>query len=267
LRVRQITMDDAHIFCTPEQIQDEITGVLKLIKKFYELFELQPRYYLSTRPDDAMGSEDIWQNAEKALAGALDANELEYNIKEKDGAFYGPKIDIHIKDALNRDWQIATIQLDFNLPERFDLTYEGSDGVKHRPVMIHRAIFGSFERFLGMLIEHLAGNFPLWLAPVQLVVIPITDNQLDYALSVLNRLKVKKFRAMIDNRNEKIGYKIREWELKKVPYMLVLGEKEKLNNNITVRARKQGDLGVFGLDEFLNRITEERDQKKMIIHK
>src|SRR4030095_7771422 len=186
-RVRQITMDDAHIFCTPEQIQAEITGVMGLIKKFYALFNLEPSFFLATRPDEALGSKETWDKAEAALAAALDANSLKYELKEKDGAFYGPKIDINIKDVLNRDWQIATIQLDYNLPERFDLTYEGSDGQKHRPVMIHRAIFGSFERFIGLLIEHFAGNFPLWLSPVQAAVIPITDNQTEYAAEIYNK--------------------------------------------------------------------------------
>lgn len=262
-RVRQITMDDAHIFCTPEQILQEITGVMGLIKRFYALFELEPKYYLSTMPDEAMGSKEVWDNAEKSLAAALDANGLAYEVKEKDGAFYGPKIDIHIKDALNRDWQIATIQLDYNLPERFDLTYEGSDGSKHRPVMVHRAIFGSFERFFGMIIEHFAGNFPLWLAPIQAAVVSITDNQNDYAKKVCDRLKESGIRAELDQRSEKVGYKIRDWETKKVPYMIVVGDKEKQNNNITVRVHKKGDLGVFELDKFISSLAEERDSKKI----
>jgi threonyl-tRNA synthetase len=262
-RVRQITMDDAHIFCTPEQIQQEITGVMGLIKRFYALFELTPKYYLATRPDEALGTKEVWDKAEASLASALEANGLEYEVKEKDGAFYGPKIDIHIKDALNRNWQIATIQLDYNLPERFDLTYEGSDGQKHRPVMVHRAIFGSFERFIGMLIEHFAGNFPLWLAPVQAAVLPITDNQMEYADSVYRILKQAGIRAELDNRSEKVGYKIRDWETKKVPYMIVLGDKEKQAGNITVRAHGKGDLGKFETNDFLNVLTEERDSRKI----
>ena len=262
-RVRQITMDDAHIFCTPEQIQDEITGVMRLVKQFYALFNFTPSYSLATRPDEALGSKETWNKAEASLAVALDANGLEYEVKEKDGAFYGPKIDINIKDALNRDWQIATIQLDYNLPERFDLTYEGSDGQKHKPVVIHRAIFGSFERFIGLLIEHYAGNFPLWLAPIQVAVVPITDNQMDYAKEIYNKLKENKFRAELDDRNEKVGYKIRDWETKKVPYMIVIGEKEKQSNNITVRAHKKGDLGTFNLDDFMGSLTEERNSKKI----
>lgn len=262
-RVRQITMDDAHIFCTPDQIQQEITGVMGLIKRFYALFGLEPRFYLSTRPDEAMGTKEAWDNAEAALAAALDANDLKYEVKEKDGAFYGPKIDVHIKDALNRDWQIATIQLDSNLPERFDLTYEGSDGQKHRPVMVHRAIFGSFERFIGMIIEHFGGNFPLWLSPLQVAVLAITDNHLEYAKEINDKLKNAGFRTALDDRSEKVGYKIRDWETKKVPYMIVLGDKEKQNGNITVRAHKKGDLGVFELDKFIAQLSEERDTKKI----
>jgi len=260
-RVRQITMDDAHIFCTPEQIQQEITGVMDLVKTFYALFGLKPRYYLATMPDEAMGSKETWDNAEAALAAALKANNLEYEVKEKDGAFYGPKIDIHIKDALNRNWQIATIQLDYQMPERFDLVYEGSDGQKHRPIMIHRAIFGSFERFMGIMIEHFAGNFPLWIAPVQLAVIPITDNQNDYAKDIFDILYSNGFRVKLDKRNEKIGYKIRDWEIKKVPYMVIVGEKEKQSGNISVRVHKKGDLGTFRLDEFINTINEEKNNK------
>lgn len=262
-RVRQITMDDAHIFCTPEQIQQEITGVMGLIKRFYALFGLEPRFCLSTRPDNAMGTKEVWDNAEAALAAALQANDLKYDVNEKDGAFYGPKIDVNIKDALNRDWQIATIQLDYNLPERFDLTYEGSDGQKHRPVMVHRAIFGSFERFIGMIIEHFAGNFPLWLSPFQVAVLPITDNQLDYANKVYAKFKAAGFRTELDSRSEKVGYKIRDWETKKVPYMIVLGDKEMQAGNITVRAHKKGDLGKFELDAFINSLIEERDSKKI----
>jgi threonyl-tRNA synthetase len=262
-RVRQITMDDAHIFCTPEQIQQEITGVMGLVKRFYSLFNLEPAYSIATRPDEALGSKEVWDKAEAALAAALEANGLKYKLNEKEGAFYGPKIDINIKDALKRDWQIATIQLDYNLPERFDLTYEGSDGQKHRPVMIHRAIFGSFERFIGVLIEHFAGNFPLWLAPVQAAVVPITDNQLDYAVEIFNKLKENEFRAKLDDRNEKVGYKIRDWETRKVPYMIVLGEKEKQNKNITVRAHKKGDLGAFALNDFIASLKEERNSKKI----
>lgn len=262
-RVRQITMDDAHIFCTPEQILQEITGVMKLVKQFYALFNFTPSYYLSTRPDEALGSKETWDRAEESLAEALKANNMVYEVKDKDGAFYGPKIDVHIKDALNRNWQIATIQLDFQLPERFDLTYEGSDGQKHRPVMIHRAIFGSFERFLGILIEHFGGNFPLWLAPVQVAILTITEKQNNYGCEIYNLLRTKGFRVEADGRNEKIGYKIREWETKKVPYMIILGDKEIQNNNITVRAHTKGDLGTFEIEKFVEDLLNERSDKRI----
>jgi threonyl-tRNA synthetase len=256
-RVRQITMDDAHIFCTEEQIQQEITGVLELVKKFYSIFGFSPTFYLSTMPEKAMGSKETWDNAEKALEQALIVNKLQYKINKGEGAFYGPKIDIFIKDALNRDWQMATIQLDYQMPERFDLTYDGADGQKHRPVMIHRAIFGSFERFVGVLIEHTAGNLPFWISPVQVVVMPITENQNDYADSVFKIFYGKGFRAELDLRSEKIGYKIREWENKKVPYMVILGEKEKSSGNISVRAHLKGDLGAFTLHDFTAKLEKE----------
>jgi threonyl-tRNA synthetase len=264
LRVRQITMDDAHIFCTNEQIQQEISGVLRLVNEFYLTFGFIPKFNLSTRPDVFMGEIESWNFAEKALENALVANNVNYKVKPKDGAFYGPKIDIQISDALKREWQLATIQLDYQMPERFDLTYEGSDGLRHRPAMIHRAILGSFERFIGILIEHFAGYFPLWLAPLQAVVIPITDNQADYAGSVANKLKELNFRISLDNRSEKVGYKIRDWESKKVPYMVILGDKEKSNGNISVRQHKKGDLGNFDIGEFIGKIVKERDSKSII---
>lgn len=260
-RVRQITMDDAHIFCTNEQIQEEITGVLGLVKDFYHQFGFEPTFCFSTMPDEAMGEKAVWDAAEKSLELALTANDIDYKVKEKDGAFYGPKIDIHIKDSLKRDWQLATIQLDFQMPERFDLTYEGSDGKKHRPVIIHRAIFGSFERFIGILIEHYAGNFPLWLAPIQLVVIPITDILKDYADIVYEKLIKSGFRCELDARNEKVGYRIREWEIKKVPYMIILGAKEKSSGNISVRAHKRGDLGNFVIEDFIKKLVEKEEHK------
>lgn len=259
-RVRQITMDDAHIFCTDDQILQEITGVLGLVKRFYSVFGFSPTFYLSTRPEKALGSVETWTKAEQALEEALKINELPYKINKGDGAFYGPKIDIFIKDALKRDWQMATVQLDYQMPERFQLEYDGSDGLKHRPVMIHRAIFGSFERFLGVLIEHFAGNFPLWIAPIQLVVMPITDNQNEYANQVYAKFK-EKFRVEIDLRSEKVSYKIREWETKKVPYMIVVGEKEKTNNSISVRVHKRGDLGTFNTEDFFKKIEEENNLK------
>ena len=260
-RVRQFTMDDAHIFCRYDQILEEITKVLQLMTETYSAFGFVPKYYLSTRPDEAMGEVELWNQAEDSLAKALKANKLEYKVNEKDGAFYGPKIDVHIKDALNRTWQLATVQLDFNLPERFDLTYEGSDGQKHRPVMIHRAIYGSFERFIGILTEHYAGNFPLWIAPVQLAVMSITDTQMDYATKIYEALRDEKLRVYIDARNEKIGYKIREAENRKIPYMIILGDKEKENNNISVRKHGKGDIGKFELQEFIQKIKLEISRK------
>lgn len=260
-RVRQITMDDAHIFCTPEQIQQEISGVIKLIKIFYSTFNFESVFSLSTRPDKAMGDKKTWDVAESALHSALKANDLNYKVNEKDGAFYGPKIDVKIKDALSREWQIATVQLDYQMPERFDLTYEGNDGKKHRPIMIHRAIFGSFERFLGILIEHYAGNFPIWFSPVQVAVLSITDNVADYAKQVYKILFDENIRVILDVRNEKIGYKIREAENKKVNYMIILGDKEKENKTLSVRKHLKGDTGNIELKEFLEKIKFEIKNK------
>jgi threonyl-tRNA synthetase len=260
-RVRQITMDDAHIFCTDDQILEEITGVLKLGLEIYKTFGFKPNYFLSTRPDKAMGEIEVWNKAEASLKAALKANNLDFHVNEKDGAFYGPKIDIHIKDALNRTWQLATVQLDYQMPERFDLTYEGSDGKKHRPVMIHRALFGSFERFLAILTEHYAGNFPLWISPVQVAVLSITDVVNEYAKKIYNELKKNGIRVIFDERNEKIGYKIREAESKKVPYMIVIGEKEKELGNISIREHKKGDIGKFELKEFIENLKLKISQK------
>jgi threonyl-tRNA synthetase len=254
-RVRQITMDDAHIFCTPEQIQQEISGVLSLMKDIYYTFGFTPNYYLSTRPDEAMGTVEDWILAEKALLLALEENQLDYIVNEKDGAFYGPKIDVHIKDALNRTWQLATVQLDYQLPERFDLTYEGSDGRKHRPVMIHRAIYGSYERFMGIITEHFAGAFPVWLSPVQVIILTITDAVNDYGEKIINELKACNLRVELDTRNEKIGYKIREAENRKIPFMLVIGDKEKETSSVAVRQHKKGDTGKIELNKFIQNIN------------
>ncbi len=261
-RVRQFTMDDAHIFCSYDQILDEITRVLQLMTETYSTFGFTPMYYLSTRPDEAMGEIEVWNQAEESLANALKANNLEFKINEKDGAFYGPKIDVHIKDALNRTWQLATVQLDFNMPERFDLTYEGSDGQKHRPVMIHRAIYGSFERFVGILTEHFAGNFPVWLAPVQIAVLPLTDAQKDYAKEIYDRLFEEGFRVYLDDRSEKVNYKIRESENRKIPFMLVVGEKEKQNKTVSLRIHGTGDKGAFELNDFIQKVKLNVADKK-----
>jgi len=261
-RVRQITMDDAHIYCRPDQILNEINELIDFINYVYGIFKFQPAYYLSTKPDNAMGDPALWEQAEQALKMALEQNGIKYGLKEKEGAFYGPKIDVQIKDALGRDWQVATIQLDFvMLPERFDLTYIDVDGQPKRPVAIHRAIFGSFERFVGILTEHFAGNFPVWLAPVQVAVLPITDAQNDYAKTIWEKLKQQKIRAEIDLRNEKITCKIREAETKKIPYMLIIGEKERTSGTVSIRRHGKGDLGVFDLESFISRIKFEIESK------
>ncbi len=257
-RVRQITMDDAHIYCRPDQILSEINQLISLVKHVYSVFGLEAQFKLSTKPDGAMGDPELWTQAEAALKNALDSNKLNYTVKEKDGAFYGPKIDIQIKDAIGRDWQVATIQLDFvMLPERFELEYVAEDGSRKRPVAIHRAIFGSFERFIGILTEHFAGSFPLWLSPVQVAVLPITDAHKEYAQHVFDQLKANGLRVELDDRSEKVNFKIREWETKKVPYMLVVGQKEKENNSVAVRQHKHGDLGAMGLTEFVEKAKQE----------
>jgi threonyl-tRNA synthetase len=257
-RVRQITMDDAHIYCRPEQILEEITHLIQLVEYFYSIFGLKPTYKLSTKPDGAMGDEKLWELAEANLKEALERNNISFGVKEKDGAFYGPKIDIQIKDALNREWQVATIQLDFvMLPERFELEYVDIDGSRKRPVAIHRAIFGSFERFIGVITEHFAGAFPTWLAPVQVAVLPITDVFNEYAQEVFHKLKEAHIRVEFDARSEKIGYKIRDWEMKKIPYMLVIGDKEKQANAVAVRQHKKGDLGARTVEEFTAMLCEE----------
>ena len=266
MRVRCFTQDDAHIFMTPEQVRDEIKGVVKLINEVYSLFGFKYHVELSTRPEDSMGSDEDWDMATEALRGALDDLGLPYVVNEGDGAFYGPKIDFHLEDSIGRTWQCGTIQLDFQLPLRFDLHYTGADGEKHRPIMIHRVAFGSIERFIGILIEHFAGAFPTWLAPVQVEVIPISDKHLDYATKVLDTLKAAGIRADIDTRAEKMGYKIREAQLQKIPYMLVVGGKEEENEAVSVRSRFKGDEGQMKLDDFLAGIKEEianRENRKV----
>lgn len=263
MRVRCFTQDDAHIFMTPEQIKDEIKGVAGLINEVYSLFGFQYHVELSTRPEDSMGSDEDWEMATDALRSALDELQLPYVVNEGDGAFYGPKIDFHLVDCIGRTWQCGTIQLDFQLPLRFELEYTGADGEKHRPIMIHRVVFGSIERFIGILIEHFAGAFPTWLAPVQVKVLPISDKYLDYAGKVLEDLKEAGIRAEIDSRAEKIGYKIREAQMKKIPYMLVVGAKEEEEGKVSVRSRFAGDEGQCGLEEFIEQIKEEVAAKKL----
>lgn len=261
MRVRCFTQDDAHIFMTPEQIRDEIKGVAKLIDEVYSLFGFKYHVELSTRPENSMGSDEDWEMATEGLKGALDDLGLPYVVNEGDGAFYGPKIDFHLEDSIGRTWQCGTIQLDMQMPQRFDLEYVGADGEKHRPIMIHRVAFGSIERFIGILIEHFAGAFPTWLAPVQVKVLPISDKYMDYANKVLARLDEAGIRAETDTRAEKIGYKIREAQMNKIPYMLVVGAKEEETGVVSVRSRFAGDEGAKGLDEFIAAVKEEIDAK------
>lgn len=256
-RVRCFTQDDAHIFCLPEQIESEIINLMHLINQVYSLFGFTYTVELSTRPENSMGSDEEWATAENALKKALEHENMEYVINEGDGAFYGPKIDFHIKDSLGRDWQCGTIQLDFQMPERFDLTYIGQDGEKHRPVMLHRVVFGSIERFIGVLIEHYAGAFPTWLAPVQVKILTISDKQKAYANKIVEKLMNEGIRVELDDREEKIGYKIREAQLQKIPYMLIVGDKEVKTNAVGVRARKDGDIGQMPIDEFICKIKAE----------
>ena len=258
-RVRCFTQDDAHIFCLPEQIESEIAGIMKLVDEVYSIFGFEYTVELSTRPDDSMGSDEQWEMAEGALKKVLNDMDMPFELNEGDGAFYGPKIDFHIKDSLGREWQCGTIQLDFQMPERFDLTYIGEDGEKHRPVMLHRVIFGSIERFIGVLIENYAGAFPTWLAPVQVKLLPIADAHNDYANEVKAKLEDVGIRVEVDDRNEKIGYKIREAQLQKIPYMLVVGDKEKEAGTVGVRSRKDGDIGAMDIDEFIAKVVEEID--------
>ncbi|MBN8585401.1 MAG: threonine--tRNA ligase [Ignavibacteria bacterium] len=268
LRVRGFTQDDSHIFCRQDQLMDELCDVIDLtqyVSRSLGLNDIQAR--LSFRDpenkDKYGGNDELWEKAQKDVSEAAERMKLVCTVGIGEATFYGPKIDFIVKDALNRKWQLGTVQVDYVQPERFDMNYIGSDGAKHRPVVIHRAPFGSMERFVGVLIEHYAGNFPLWLAPVQAAVVPITDNQLEYAKEINAKLKAAKFRTELDDRSEKVGYKIRDWETKKVPYMIVLGDKEMQAGNITVRAHKKGDLGKFELDAFIGELIEERDSKKI----
>jgi threonyl-tRNA synthetase len=257
MRVRQFTQDDAHIYCRLDQIQDEITAVLELIREWYKTFMLEPFFKLSTRPEKSLGSDEQWQAAEGALHDALRANGLAFELNPGDGTFYGPKIDVDVQDALGRRWQVATIQVDFQQPDRFGLEYIDSDGQPKRPVMIHRAIFGSFERFVGVLVEHYAGAFPTWLAPVQARVLPISEKHIDYARTVHGRLRAARIRAELDDRNEKLGYRIRDAQVRKVPYMLVVGAREAENGTVSLRHRSGDDLGAVPIDRVLADLTRE----------
>ncbi len=260
-RVRCFTQDDAHIFMTPEQIKDEIKGVVRLINEVYTLFGFKYHVELSTRPENSMGSDEDWNLATDSLRSALDDLGLSYVVNEGDGAFYGPKIDFHLEDSIGRTWQCGTIQLDFQLPQRFEMEYVGEDGGKHRPIMVHRVAFGSIERFIGILIEHFAGKFPVWLAPAQVKLLPITDRQLPYANELCAKMKEKGIRVSVDDRSEKIGYKIREAQLEKVPYMLVIGEKEAEAGEVAVRRRDKGDMGAMNADEFISLVCKDVEEK------
>ena len=257
MRVRCFTQDDAHIFMTQDQIQEEIKGVVRLIDEVYSNFGFKYHVELSTRPENSMGSDEDWEVATNGLRSALDDLGLPYVVNEGDGAFYGPKIDFHLEDSIGRTWQCGTIQLDFQLPQRFEAEYMGADGEKHRPIMIHRVVFGSIERFIGILIEHFAGKFPLWLSPVQVKILPISDKYNDYAAQVKEQLAAEGLRCAIDNRAEKIGYKIREARMERVPYILVVGEKEQAEGAVSVRKRDEGELGSMSTEQFIGVLKEE----------
>jgi threonyl-tRNA synthetase len=264
LRVRQFTQDDAHIFCLPGQLQDEVVGVIRLVDRIYRTFGFEDvRVELSTRPEHSIGTDEMWQHATGALRGALDVCHMQYKVNEGEGAFYAPKIDYHIRDCLGRSWQCGTIQVDLAMPERFDLTYVGEDNAPHRPAMIHRAILGSIERFLGILIEHYAGDFPLWLAPVQAAVLPVSDRYNGYGAKVLAALKAAGLRAEIDDASDKVGAKIRRAALLKVPYMLIVGEKEEGAGTVSVRDKAAGDLGAESIEAFVGRASEETREKRL----
>lgn len=263
MRVRSFTQDDAHIFMLPDQIKDEIVGVIELVDSFYDVFGFKYHVELSTKPEEAMGSDGDWDRAIGALKEALEHKGIDYTINEGDGAFYGPKIDFHLEDSIGRTWQCGTIQLDFQMPERFDLTYIGPDGEKHRPVMVHRVVFGSIERFIAILTEHYAGAFPTWLAPVQVKLLAITDRSNDYIRQIADLFKDSNIRAEIDLRNEKIGFKIREAQMEKVPYMLIIGDKEVETGTVSVRSRSKGSLGTMKLDEFKELLLKEIENKDL----
>ena len=267
MRVRTFTQDDAHLYVLPSQVKDELIGVIELADYVYSIFNFKYHVELSTRPENSMGTQEQWDIATNGLIAALEEKNINYIVNEGDGAFYGPKIDFHLQDAIGRTWQCGTIQLDFQMPERFDIHYIDNNNEKQRPVMLHRTIFGSIERFIGILIEHFAGKFPLWLSPVQVKILPISDKFADYAYEVQKELKNLGIRVNVDARAEKIGFKIREAQLEKVPYMLVIGEKEVENNTIAVRSRDLGDLGSMKKEEVIEKFVKEIEEKKIITPK
>lgn len=260
LRVSSFTQDDAHVICTEDQIEQEIDSILEIVKETYSRFGFKYSVELSTRPENSMGSDESWEKATNALKEALDNKKIKYEINEGDGAFYGPKIDLHLIDALGRSWQCGTIQLDFQMPENFDVTYIGEDGQKHRPVMIHRAILGSLERFLAQLIEHFAGAFPTWLAPNQVSIIAIGEDQKEYVQKLQKEFIEKGIRTIVDIRDEKLGYKIREARMQKIPYMLIIGKEEQEDGEVSVRSRDLGDLGKMKIEDFVNKVKEEIEE-------
>ncbi|EFM38974.1 threonine--tRNA ligase [[Eubacterium] yurii subsp. margaretiae ATCC 43715] len=267
MRVRTFTQDDAHLYVLPSQVKDELIGVIELADYIYSIFNFKYHVELSTRPENSMGTQEQWDIATNGLIAALEEKNIKYIVNEGDGAFYGPKIDFHLQDAIGRTWQCGTIQLDFQMPERFDIHYIDSNNEKQRPVMLHRTVFGSIERFIGILIEHFAGKFPLWLSPVQVKILPISDKFIDYAYEVQSELKKLGIRVNVDARAEKIGFKIREAQLEKVPYMLVIGEKEVENNTLSVRSRDLGDLGSMKKEEVIEKFVKEIEEKKIITAK
>jgi threonyl-tRNA synthetase len=256
LRARHFAQDDAHIFCTEDQIQDEVAAVLQFAFDTYGLFGLDLRLELSTRPEQRIGSDELWDKSELALARALQSLGLQYTVNPGDGAFYGPKIDIHMTDSLGRSWQLGTCQLDYNFPERFDLTYTGADNAAHRPVMVHRALMGSYERFIGILLEHFGGQLPFWMAPLQALILPIADRHNAYGETVRERLAAAGVRAELDDRSESVARKIREGELRKVPFMLIVGDREQQAGEVGVREHRGGDRGSVPVDEFIDRVRE-----------
>ncbi|MFH1392955.1 MAG: threonine--tRNA ligase [Patescibacteria group bacterium] len=260
-RVRQITMDDAHIYVRIDELVEEINRLIILINGFYGIFNFKTSYFLATRPDEAMGDKKLWDKAEDALAEALKQNKIKYELQPKEGAFYGPKIEIHVKDSLNRSWQLGTIQVDFNMAEKFNLSFANQKGEKEKPVVIHRAVFGSFERFIGILVENYQGAFPVWLSPVQVKILNITDRNLKYSEKILEKLKKEGVRVELDNENETVGKKIRNAELEKIPYILVVGDKEEKNDSVAIRERGKGDLGAMKLEKFIEKIQKEIESK------
>jgi threonyl-tRNA synthetase len=254
MRVRTFAQDDAHIFCTEEQIQDEVAGCLEFAFTTYEMFGLETTLELSTRPENRLGTDELWDHAEGALKQALESQGLEYTVNEGDGAFYGPKIDLHVTDSLGRSWQLGTVQLDYSMPDRFGLSYTGADNAEHTPVMIHRALMGSYERFIGILLEHHAGELPVWLAPTQAIVLPIADRHVEKAREVRDQLLAEGVRVEVDDRTESVGRKIREAELQKIPYMLVMGDREAEDGTVAVREHRKGDIGTLSVTELAQRV-------------